>query len=229
MRPPQYSSTSTFRTSVAARVPVALTPAALLAAALLVAVLLAAGCSSAPPRRATVAEGVEVAVDPAPRRAALVAAGVAPLSGAQAERYMQRLELRLRPATLQTPVTLSMGADGALRMTVPAAFAFVVDGAQPLPAYVPGLDALAAALREFDRTLIDVVGHSDSIGTREANVEFTRRRAQALADQLLARGVAAGRVVARGAGEAAPLAPNDSVEGRQRNRRVELVLTPLTR
>jgi outer membrane protein OmpA-like peptidoglycan-associated protein len=225
---PEFSLTRTPCAGAAVPAPVALRAVALL----LVAALLVAGCSSAPPRRVTAADAadaVDVAADRAPRRAALTAAGAVPLSGAEARRYMQRLELRLRSATLQTPVILNLGADAVLRVTVPAAFAFVVDGPQPLPAYLPELDVLAAALGEFDRTLIDVVGHSDSIGTREANVEFTRLRAQALADQLLARGVAAGRVVARGAGEAAPIAPNDNVEGRQRNRRVELVLTPLTR
>jgi outer membrane protein OmpA-like peptidoglycan-associated protein len=213
------ASSSEHRTVVAAAIPVAV----------LLAALLAGGCSSAPARRATPAATVEIAADAAPRRAALAATGSRPLSGTDARRYMQRLELRLRSATLQTPVTLGLGPDSVLRVTVPAAFAFVVDGTQPLPAYLPELDVLAAALGEFDRTLIDVVGHSDSIGPREVNLEFTRRRAQALADQLLVRGVAAGRVVARGAGEAAPIAPNDGVEGRQRNRRVELVITPLTR
>ncbi len=224
MRLAQISMSGRHR-ACAARLPAGVLPALWV----LVAALLAAGCSSAPPRRAGAADGVAVAVDPAPRRAVLVAAGAVPLSGAQARRYMQRLEQRLRPATLESPVTSSLGPDDVLRVIVPAAFAFAVDGAQPLPAYLPELDALAAALREFDRTLIDVVGHSDNIGTREANVEFTRGRAQSLADQLQARGVAAGRIVARGAGEATPIAPNDSVEGRQRNRRVELVLTPLIR
>jgi outer membrane protein OmpA-like peptidoglycan-associated protein len=114
-------------------------------------------------------------------------------------------------------------------VTIAAAGAFAVDGVQLLPALLPQLDLLAAALGEFDRTLVDVVGHSDSLGRREANAAFTLQRAESLRNYLLAHGVVAQRLAARGAGESAPRAPNDAPAGRQANRRIELVITPLTR
>jgi outer membrane protein OmpA-like peptidoglycan-associated protein len=213
------------------RAPAAAPGAPLLRRTLLLAGMAAvlAGCSTAPTHSTRAASVAEVAADPALRRDALAAAGSAPLSGTEARRYVQRLSLRLRSALVQTPVSVALGADDVLRVTLPASFAFTVDGAQLLPGVLPELDVLALALGEFDRTLIDLVGHSDSIGPREGNVAFTRRRADALADYLLSRGVAARRVVTRGAGESTPIASNDTLEGRQRNRRIELVITPLTR
>jgi OOP family OmpA-OmpF porin len=88
----------------------------------------------------------------------------------------------------------------------------------------PALDVLAAALSSQPSLSVLIVGHSDNQGTLDANLALSQRRAEAVRDALVSRGVAAERLEARGVGFLAPVASNATEEGRARNRRVELVL-----
>lgn len=72
---------------------------------------------------------------------------------------------------------------------------------------------------------LEVEGHTDSIGGDDYNMQLSQHRAQAVRDYLVHEGVPDGTIVARGLGKAAPVATNDTPEGRQQNRRVELVLS----
>jgi outer membrane protein OmpA-like peptidoglycan-associated protein len=72
---------------------------------------------------------------------------------------------------------------------------------------------------------LEIEGHTDSVGTDEYNQQLSERRAQAVRDYLVQQGIGAGAIVARGLGKTSPIAPNDTPEGRQKNRRVELVLS----
>jgi outer membrane protein OmpA-like peptidoglycan-associated protein len=90
------------------------------------------------------------------------------------------------------------------------------------------LTNMAATLRRYPSSFVDVIGHTDSTGSAEYNQRLSERRAQAVADVLLARGVKSERVVAYGYGLTKPVATNDTAEGRAANRRVEIKITPLT-
>lgn len=83
---------------------------------------------------------------------------------------------------------------------------------------------IAAVLREQGRRHISVEGHTDSLGTVAYNERLSAARAQAVADRLIASGVPRSGLVARGYGESRPIASNSSPEGRQRNRRVEVIV-----
>jgi len=72
---------------------------------------------------------------------------------------------------------------------------------------------------------LDVEGHTDSVGGDEYNMLLSQHRAEAVRDYLVQQGVPQSTVAARGLGKAGPVATNDTPEGRQQNRRVELVLT----
>ncbi|NBC95095.1 MAG: OmpA family protein, partial [Deinococcus-Thermus bacterium] len=86
------------------------------------------------------------------------------------------------------------------------------------------LDALAAYLRARPEVRVVLVGHTDAEGALAANVDLSRRRARAARDRLVAdHGIAPGRLSAEGVGYLAPIASNASPEGRERNRRVEVV------
>ncbi len=88
----------------------------------------------------------------------------------------------------------------------------------------PRLDKLANFLRQFpDRKLI-IEGHTDSVGGDAYNQELSERRAQAVQNALVQRGVAPDRITARGYGKTYPVADNASPEGRAMNRRVEIVI-----
>jgi OOP family OmpA-OmpF porin len=69
-----------------------------------------------------------------------------------------------------------------------------------------------------------VGGHTDSIGSDEYNLRLSQRRAEAVAAWLAAHGIAAARLTAKGFGESKPVADNRTAEGRQRNRRIEIVV-----
>ncbi|MEK7667645.1 MAG: OmpA family protein [Gemmatimonadota bacterium] len=92
------------------------------------------------------------------------------------------------------------------------------------PESSPTLLAIAALLREHPELRLTIEGHTDGVGGAAANQALSERRAQAVSAALTSRyGIAADRLVAAGFGASRPVASNDTAEGRQANRRVELV------
>ena len=93
----------------------------------------------------------------------------------------------------------------------------------------PGADLALNRLGEFMQqnpdTKLIVEGHTDSRGSDEYNQELSRSRAQSVSDALASRGVSSGRVQVVGRGEGYPVASNDTNEGRQQNRRVEIIFS----
>lgn len=88
----------------------------------------------------------------------------------------------------------------------------------------PALAEIAKLLAANPGLKLHVVGHTDSVGTVEANLKLSQARAEAVVQELVTRyHVAAARLRGHGVSSLAPVAPNDSDEGRAKNRRVELV------
>jgi outer membrane protein OmpA-like peptidoglycan-associated protein len=87
------------------------------------------------------------------------------------------------------------------------------------------LDRLAAALREKSGRKVLIEGHTDNVGSDAANQGLSERRAQSVQLALTKRGVARDQITAIGKGENFPVASNDDANGRQANRRVELIFT----
>ena len=85
------------------------------------------------------------------------------------------------------------------------------------------LDRAAIALKEWGSVKVEIGGHTDSVGTDEYNQALSERRAYAVRDYLISKGVAADRLTAKGYGESKPVADNGTAEGRFQNRRVEMV------
>ena len=81
-------------------------------------------------------------------------------------------------------------------------------------------------LKRYDRTVVHVIGHTDSVGSEESNQRLSERRALAVGNYLAAQGVAPGRIIARGFGETRPIASNATPQGRAQNRRVEIRIRP---
>jgi outer membrane protein OmpA-like peptidoglycan-associated protein len=86
------------------------------------------------------------------------------------------------------------------------------------------LTRLLKLVRELSEYNIEIVGHTDSIGTDEYNLDLSYRRAQAVVDYLVSKGIDKHRLIAKGYGERQPIAPNDTEEGRALNRRVEFII-----
>ena len=85
------------------------------------------------------------------------------------------------------------------------------------------LDAPAAALKLAADLKVEVAGHTDNVGTPEANLKLSQERAQAVMAALVERGIPAARLTAKGYGQTTPIADNRTEDGRAKNRRVELV------
>ena len=96
--------------------------------------------------------------------------------------------------------------------------------AEVKPESGPNLDAIVSFLNDNSEVDLFVVGHTDITGGFDANVSLSKRRAEAVVKALQARGVSAARLQADGVGPLAPVASNQSAAGRQKNRRVELVV-----
>lgn len=150
-----------------------------------------------------------------------------PLSAAEAPRYMRQLARQLRALVDGTPIELATGHGDVLTLRIPAAYLFGLDAAQLRAEGPVRLDPLVAALVKSDRTGLVVVGHTDTLGTREFNAAWSLRRATAVADYLQANGIAVSRVSVRGAGELELRERReDTPEARERNRRIEIEVRP---
>ena len=101
---------------------------------------------------------------------------------------------------------------------------FEFGSAKLTPAGEDLLDAAAEELLADADTRVDVVGHTDSVGSDDDNLELSQGRAQAARDHLVSRGVDASRLSVRGRGESDPAASNATAQGRAQNRRVELLV-----
>lgn len=94
------------------------------------------------------------------------------------------------------------------------------------PASDPLLDSVAQVMKEHPEILkIEVQGHTDNKGANNLNAKLSDNRAKSVREALVKRGIDAGRLVAKGYGPDVPIAPNDTDEGRAKNRRVQFVVT----
>ena len=103
--------------------------------------------------------------------------------------------------------------------------AFEAGKASLQPSATTAIDRLAQLLAVYPERSVRIEGHTDSAGDDAANQVLSERRANAVRDALLTRGVDAARVEAVGYGEARPIADNGTPGGRQKNRRIEIVLS----
>ena len=90
------------------------------------------------------------------------------------------------------------------------------------------LDGVALVARKYDKTIIEVAGHTVNVGAADYNKHLSRRRATAVAQYLVSRGVADARIMTAAGGEDHPIASNSTEQGRAANRRVEVTLVLLT-
>jgi outer membrane protein OmpA-like peptidoglycan-associated protein len=161
------------------------------------------------------------------RKNALIGAGVGALAGTAVGAYMDAQENKLREQLEGTGVSVTrLGEDIVLNM--PGNVTFDVNQSAVKGNFYPVLNSVGLVLNEFDKTLIDVNGHTDSTGSVEYNMGLSNRRADSVAAYLRAQGIDGSRVFTQGFGPHYPIADNAIAEGRQYDRRVELILKPLT-
>ena len=94
--------------------------------------------------------------------------------------------------------------------------------------FLPVLDDVARVLNQYDRSMVDVVGHTDSSGGDAINQPLSERRASSVASYLMDHGVIRERLYVAGNSSRNPIADNTTVDGKAKNRRVEILIRPFT-
>jgi outer membrane protein OmpA-like peptidoglycan-associated protein len=161
------------------------------------------------------------------RKRALIGAGVGALTGAGVGAYMDKQEAKLRAQLQGTGVSVTRSGDDLI-LNMPGNITFKTASADLNSNFYRVLDSVTLVLKEFDKTLIDVEGHTDSDGAEAYNQQLSLNRATSVGMYLQSHGVNGQRIVTFGAGEARPIASNSTADGKQQNRRVELKLQPIT-
>ncbi|VXC79044.1 putative outer membrane lipoprotien [Pseudomonas sp. 8Z] len=159
-------------------------------------------------------------------KGALIGAAVAGAAAAGYGYYADKQEAELRRSMQGTGVEVQRQGD-VIQLVMPGNITFATDSAQISSSFYKPLNDLANSLRQYNQNSIEVVGHTDSTGSHAYNMDLSQRRAQGVADYLLAQGVDPSRMSTRGMGPDQPVASNDTVDGRAQNRRVEVTLRPL--
>lgn len=161
------------------------------------------------------------------REGALIGAGIGLLAGAAVGTYLDEQERALNEDLAGTGAEVTRLED-ALLVTLPGGVTFATDSAAVRPEFRAPLMRVAETLAEYPSSFVDVVGHTDSTGTPAYNQGLSERRADAVAEILVANGVAEARLASYGRGQSDPVASNDTPEGRAANRRVEILIVPAT-
>ena len=113
-----------------------------------------------------------------------------------------------------------------LIVTLPEDILFATDSATVSGTAQSNLVTVARSLNQYPNTTVNVIGHTDDVGEAAYNQNLSERRAQAVSSVLVANGVSSARVRSIGQGESQPVTTNLTAEGRQQNRRVDIVITP---
>lgn len=162
----------------------------------------------------------------AQRNAVLIGAGVGALAGGGIGAYMDNQEAEIRRQLQGTGVSVTRIGD-TIVLNMPSHITFDVDRDAVKGSFYPVLNSVALVLNKYNRTVVDVDGHTDSTGDDSYNFGLSQRRALAVADYLNGQGVDGRRFSVVGFGESRPIASNDTADGRAANRRVEIRLAPI--
>ncbi|MDB5621970.1 MAG: OmpA family protein [Devosia sp.] len=169
---------------------------------------------------------VGAAVGGDPRVGALIGAGVGGLAGAAIGDYMDDQEAELRAQLQGTGVSVTRVGQQII-LNMPSNITFATDQASVQPQFNQTLVSVALVLKKFEKTIVDVYGHTDSQGDDNYNLSLSQRRAVSVATILANQGIDQRRFFIEGKGETSPIASNTTESGRAQNRRVEIQISPI--
>ena len=144
------------------------------------------------------------------------------LIGAAVDNNTDTQEQAMRTALAQSEALSVKREMEVLSLTLKGDVSFDVNSAALKPVALDEINRLAVVLNQYPQSTILVAGHTDSLGAEDKNQELSERRAESVKSALVGQGIAPMRVTTVGYGEAKSIATNDTPEGRQLNRRVEI-------
>lgn len=161
------------------------------------------------------------------RNAILIGAGIGALTGGGIGLYMDKQEARLREQLRGTGVSVTRNGD-VITLNMPSNITFASGQSAVKPEFYDVLNAVSLVLKEYNRTIVNVFGHTDSDGSDAFNQDLSEKRALSVAQYLISQGSDSRRYFVLGYGESQPIASNATAVGKASNRRVEIEITPLT-
>ena len=153
---------------------------------------------------------------------AAIGAAVGAGGGYMWSKHMEKQKAEMEQATEGTGVSVSQTADNQLKLDIPSDVSFDTNRYEIKSNLRPILDRFATTLNQNPVTMVTIIGHTDSTGTDAINNPLSVNRAVSTRDYLVARGVATNRIAIDGRGSREPIADNNTVDGRAKNRRVEI-------
>lgn len=162
------------------------------------------------------------------RQKALLGAGIGALAGAGLGNYMDQQEVLLRRELEGTGVSVTRQGNHVI-LNMPGDITFPTGESRISADFFPTLNSVAKVVNKFNKTLVDVSGHTDNVGERNYNYRLSECRATNVANYLRDQRVDGRRFKVSGQGPDSPVASNGSASGRQLNRRVTIQLSPLNR
>lgn len=159
-------------------------------------------------------------------KGALIGAAVAGAASAGYGYYADKQEAALRESMANTGVEVQRQGD-QIKLIMPGNITFATDSSAIASSFYSPLNNLASSLKQFNQNNIEIVGYTDSTGSRQHNMDLSQQRAQSVATYLTSQGVDQAHLSVRGAGPDQPIASNADVNGRAQNRRVEVNLGPI--
>jgi len=150
------------------------------------------------------------------------------LAGDQIGKYMDKQEAEMRQALAEVESASIQREQDILAITFKSDFSFDFDSAIIKPGAEDEIGRVAAVLIKYPQTNISIEGYTDSKGAEEYNMNLSTQRAEAVKASLIGRGLSSSRLQTIGFGESKPVATNDTEAGRQQNRRVRIVIAPIT-
>jgi outer membrane protein OmpA-like peptidoglycan-associated protein len=161
-----------------------------------------------------------------PRVAALLGAGIGGIAGVAIGSYMDQQEAELRAQLQGTGVSVTRVGQQII-LNMPSNITFGVDSATVQPTFNETLISVGLVLKKFNKTIVDVYGHTDNTRSDAHNQDLSQRRAVAVATVLANQGIDQRRFYIEGKGETDPIASNSNETGRAQNRRVEIQISPI--
>jgi outer membrane protein OmpA-like peptidoglycan-associated protein len=141
--------------------------------------------------------------------------------------YMDVQEAKLREQLRGSGVSVERDGDN-INLIMPGNITFASGNADIAQDFLPVLDSVTLVLTEFNKTLVVVSGHTDSSGSESLNQNLSEQRAQSVSDYFFKSGIIRDRLDLIGFGETQAIASNATEQGKQKNRRVEISLLPIT-
>lgn len=160
-------------------------------------------------------------------KGALIGAASGAALGGGVGYYMDVQEAKLRDKMRGTGVSVTRQGDNIV-LNMPNNVTFDSSSSTLKPDGANTLTGVAMVLKEYEKTAVNVVGYTDSTGTRDLNMRLSQQRAESVASALVVQGVAANRLRTQGMGPDNPIASNSTEAGKAQNRRVEITLSPLS-